>query len=1016
MAMIRHIPVIVVWALGALLLSACDTPRGLLSADPTAFGGGQDSNTGTFVVGENAVGESCRAIEDRELDEANVGVRTVAIYCGDWRSPSGRVIELEPAYAAPGPAAIATSGLWHSDISRSMECGAPTAGQIFGGTASAQYLACEMRQGGWPSIAAVTEVNGRVYAMDGIPAAAPVMEQAAAIMAGIENAQSLAASGSSDSMREFDVLLNGQLFGADDRFRDERLLRVAQYYNAVREYGTSEQKYRELLELRRAFLAADHPGLAEPMLGIALQMSNQQRFVESASMFDAVQPMAAASFDALVEPRYYLYRGMDRGNRGECAAGLDYIRLAGEQLTELADEGGWRGEDAVLVGAGSGAPVELALAKMLEARLLLCLSRPREAEAALNDGYSLLRVSDLAPSHWRSFFESERAFILADLNRGEAGEVGLATAIADRQELFGESRPEAIDMLALGDLQVELGDIDRALSYYREATAILTDRGEGVRAPQIWTYLQLLNRLAADHPGRQASLTSEMFGAGQLVQSPITSQTIQSTAARLASGDQEVSGLIRNLQDVEANIFEVSQRIDIESTRPDGYRDDRLINQLTEQKQELEVERNSLEVAVQSAAPTYNQLLQRPIEYGRVVDILRPGEAIVQILPGFTESFVFFITADGIQQTRLEIGEEEFQRAVSELRLGLVPSGDERLRVYDVELAHAIYRSVLGRFHEDLRAIDHLITIPGGSLTSLPFGILVTEPTAPIYDFDYRGVSFVARDMATSLVPSVRSFADLRELIGESRAPRAFIGFGDFQPAPVVTDTDNSCISRQNNLQANASPLPESAGEIAAAARAFRAGNAPLFTDVNFTEQEVAAQNLSDYRVVYFATHGVMPTDLECELQPALLTSVSAGDPGEGIVGDGFLTASEILTLELDADLIVLSACNTGGGDGQGGESLSGLARSFFYSGARALLVSHWYVESESTVRTMVGMFGELGSTPGLGSAEALRRSQMQILDDAGNGLPIFWSHPLYWGAFTLVGDGERTISPGTSA
>jgi len=990
-------------------LSACGSPPGLLGVDP----GSSTANQGNlFSLGENAVGESCRAQEDSRLDEAGLGARTVAIYCGDWRSPSGRVIELDEAEAAGGLNAVAQSGPWREDLGRAMRCGTPTTGRMFNNAHEARYLTCQLAQGGWPSVAVATDVDGRIFVMDGIPAAVSVMEQAAAIMAGLESQGSVTSSSSSPSAQNIEALMGGELFGADDRFRDERLLRVAQYYNAVRDYPTSEQKYRDLLELRQQFLPPDHPGLAEPMLGIALQLSNEQRFVEAAAMFDAVQPLAAGSYDALVEPRYYLYRGMDRGNRGDCEGGLDYVRLAGERLTTIADEGGWRGEDAVLVGAGSGAPIELSLSKLLEARLLFCLSRVREGEAALNDGYSLLRVNELAPAHWRSFFESERASMLSDLRRVGAGQTGFQTAISERQELFVASRPEAIDLLQLGDLEVGRGDVDQALSLYRQAATILLDQGAGVQAPQLWTYLQLLQRLGDERPSQQTALYAEMFSVGQLVQTPLTAQTIQSTAVRLASGDQEVSGLIRQLQDLEAEMFEVGQRLDIETTRPEGYRDSRLIQQLLAQREDLEDRRGELERAVQSAAPTYNQLLQRPVEVARVTGSLRSGEAIIQVLPGFSQSIIFFITDAGTRPVTIEVGEEEFQRAVTELRLGLVPNDDGRLNRYDTRLAHAIYRTILGEFDNDLDGIDHLITVPGGALSSLPFGILVRDPAAPVADFDYRQVAFLARDMSISLLPSVRSFADLRELVGESRASRPFIGFADFQPQEGASiGLEDSCESQQLSLQQGATRLPESAREINVSARAFGAPNAPLITGNDFTESAVQNSDLSDYRVVYFATHGLLPTDLQCDLQPALLTSVGQGEDG----GDGFLTASEILDLRLDADLIVLSACNTGGGDGRGGESLSGLARSFFYAGARAMLVSHWFVESDSTVRTMTGMFENLGRNRGMGTAEALQRAQMEIFNQAGEDLPVYWSHPLYWGAFSLVGDGERTIEPGVS-
>lgn len=117
---------------------------------------------------------------------------------------------------------------------------------------------------------------------------------------------------------------------------------------------------------------------------------------------------------------------------------------------------------------------------------------------------------------------------------------------------------------------------------------------------------------------------------------------------------------------------------------------------------------------------------------------------------------------------------------------------------------------------------------------------------------------------------------------------------------------------------------------------------------------------------------------------------------------DGLLTASEIANLRLDADWVVLSACNTaGGGSTDGGEALSGLARAFFYAGARALLVSHWYVNSNATVSLITRAFAELRDNPGIGRAEALRRSQSAMI--AGG------EHPANWAPFVVVGEGAST-------
>src|SRR5204863_3591814 len=119
---------------------------------------------------------------------------------------------------------------------------------------------------------------------------------------------------------------------------------------------------------------------------------------------------------------------------------------------------------------------------------------------------------------------------------------------------------------------------------------------------------------------------------------------------------------------------------------------------------------------------------------------------------------------------------------------------------------------------------------------------------------------------------------------------------------------------------------------------------------------------------------------------------------------DGFLTASEIATLKLDADWVVLSACNTAGAQSETGEALSGMARAFFYAGARALLVSHWEVGSDAAVKLTTRAFAELRSNPKIGRAEAMRISMRELIN---NGQP-YDAHPSQWAPFVVVGEGAR--------
>ena len=181
-------------------------------------------------------------------------------------------------------------------------------------------------------------------------------------------------------------------------------------------------------------------------------------------------------------------------------------------------------------------------------------------------------------------------------------------------------------------------------------------------------------------------------------------------------------------------------------------------------------------------------------------------------------------------------------------------------------------------------------------------------------------------------------------------------------------------------------------------ARALAGEGNLIKTGADATESEVKKLPLKDYRVISFATHGLLPGELPCNAEPALvLTPPTDADSGD----NGLLDASEIATLELDADWVVLSACNTAGPDGDlGGEALSGLASAFIHAGARSMLVSHWDVASDSTVRLMRRTFENYGQSIGIASrAKALQVAQMEMMKDRA------LSHPAFWAAFTLIGD-----------
>ena len=207
--------------------------------------------------------------------------------------------------------------------------------------------------------------------------------------------------------------------------------------------------------------------------------------------------------------------------------------------------------------------------------------------------------------------------------------------------------------------------------------------------------------------------------------------------------------------------------------------------------------------------------------------------------------------------------------------------------------------------------------------------------------------------------------------------------------------------------------MPDTAFELRCVARSLGAGDNEIRLGAASTESDVKRLSrngtLARARVVHFATHGLLPgndSSLEKVLaEPALVFTLPEQATEED---DRLLTASEVTELKLNADWVVLSACNTAS-TRLGAELLSGLARAFLYAGARTLLVSHWEVGSEEAVRLTTKAFAELKAFPDVGRAEAMRRSMAALIESGG-----FAAHPAYWAPFVVVGEGGAVNAGGS--
>jgi CHAT domain-containing protein len=296
--------------------------------------------------------------------------------------------------------------------------------------------------------------------------------------------------------------------------------------------------------------------------------------------------------------------------------------------------------------------------------------------------------------------------------------------------------------------------------------------------------------------------------------------------------------------------------------------------------------------------------------------------------------------------------------------------------------------------------------------------MLLTGPASPD---SLRSAPWLLRQYSIVHTPSVQSLASLRGRAPTSTAARPFIGFGDFRPpsrAQLVRSFPAGLgrCGRDAEIAAGLGSLPNSSREIQLAAETM-GRNSVIRLGANFTRDAVLGTNLREFRVIHFATHGLLPGDLSCLLEPAIMVS---NPPGAADATGSFLTSSAIMRLRLDADLVVLSACNTAGpgvagGSEQSAEALSGLASAFFFAGARGLLTTHWSVNDLAATAIMARMLAiqegaDTAARSGTSSARALQAAQIALLDVSGGAL----AHPYYWAPFALIGDGRRDL--GTQA
>ena len=703
----------------------------------------------------------------------------------------------------------------------------------------------------------------------------------------------------------------------------------------------------------------------------------------------------------------------------------------------------------VKAAGATGANGTLALAQRSLGSALVADGKYSEANQVFEEMATAIKTD---PEMAKSYQFGDLDWVLAMLKTGKSSQAfEMSSAMLKRLELSSDKNSPRLAMVRAfeaASLQTE-GKWSEADASYKFSIPILIDQARNdaendttsIKQQQRMTfllesYLALLAHVSKNDPSQAPLAAAQAFQVADIARGSGVQRALTASAARATIKDPQLAGLARQEQDLQRRINTLSELLTgLRSASPDQQLP-AVQGKLRADIDAFQSQRESLKKDIEKKFPEYAELVEpKPATIERTQRLLKSDEVLVSWYFAENVGYVWAISKQGTPQfSQLSIGRKQMAKEVSQLRKALDPgvSTIDEIPPFDVALAYKLYQEILAPVESGFKGKKVMLVVPHAELGQLPISLLVTQATSQptkggaVAFAGYKTVPWLTREIAVAQVPSVTALTALRSLPEGNPNRKSFVGFGDpyfsgSQEKSAQKSGATQLATRGIPLKLRSAPktagvssaelallprLPDTSLEIEEIARVVGAQSSDIFLHKQASVKQVTSMDLSDRKVIMFSTHGLVPGELNGLTQPALAMS---SPEVTGDQDDGLLTMDKVIALRLDADWVVLSACNTAAGEGSGSEAVSGLGRAFFFAGARAILVSNWPVDSVASRQLMTDLFKRQQQTQGLTKSEALKQAMLNQIDQGGmkegGTMKYSYAHPLFWAPFVVVGD-----------